>query len=92
MRNRTKEIAMVASGIMLGMAIAGPVASATLAAQQSNQKIFVDGQQVQIEAYSINGNNYCKLRDIGKVIGFSVSYDPLTNSVQISTESKYKEG
>ena len=63
MRNRTKEIAMVASGIMLGMTIAGPVASATLAAQQSNQKIFIDGQQVQIEAYSINGNNYCKLRD-----------------------------
>ena len=91
MKNRAKEIAMVASGIMLGAAIAGPVASATLAAQQSNQKIFVDGQQVQIEAYSINGNNYCKLRDIGEAIGFSVSYDPVTNSVQISTESKYKE-
>ena len=91
MKNRAKEIAMVASGIMLGAAIAGPVASATLAAQQSNQKIFIDGQQSQIEAYSINGNNYCKLRDIGEAIGFSVSYDPVTNSVQISTESKYKE-
>ena len=91
MKNRSKEIAIVASGIVLGAAIAGPAATATLTAQQSSQKIFVDGQQAQIEAYSINGSNYCKLRDIGKAIGFSVSYDPLTNSVQISTESKYKE-
>ena len=91
MKNRAKEIAMVASGVMLGATIAGPAASATLTAQQSSQKIFVDGQQVQIEAYSINGNNYCKLRDIGKAIGFSVSYDPLTNSVRINTESEYRD-
>ena len=53
MKNRSKEIAMVASGIMLGATIAGPVASATLTAQQSSQKIFVDGQQSQIEAYQL---------------------------------------
>ena len=86
MKNRAKEIAMVASGIMLGATIAGPTASAVLTAQQSNQKIFIDGQQVQIEAYSINGSNYCKLRDIGKTIGFNISYDPLTNSVQVNTK------
>ena len=31
---------------------------AALTAQQSSQKIYVDGQQVQIEAYSIGGSNY----------------------------------
>ena len=37
---------------MLGTALAAPAATATLTAQQSSQKIYVDGQQVQIEAYS----------------------------------------
>ena len=90
MKNRgRKEVALVASGIMLGAAFAAPAATAALTAQQSSQKIFVDGQQVQIEAYSIGGVNYCKLRDIGKAAGFNVSYDPLTNTVQINTTEPY---
>ena len=61
-----KEIALVASGIILGATIAAPTTGAVLTAEQSSQKIVVDGKPVQIEAYSINGNNYCKLRDVGK--------------------------
>ena len=53
----SREIALVASGIILGASIAAPAAGAALTAQQSNQKIVVDGKPVQIEAYSINGNN-----------------------------------
>ncbi|MBO4914169.1 MAG: hypothetical protein J5449_03100, partial [Oscillospiraceae bacterium] len=67
-----KEIALVASGIILGASIVAPVAGAALTAQQSSQKIVVDGRPVQIEAYSINGNNYCKLRDVGREAGFAV--------------------
>ena len=91
MKSRKREVALVASGVMLGAAIAGPAASAALTAQQSSQKIFVDGKQVQIEAYAINGNNYCKLRDIGKAVSFNVSYDPLTNTVQIDTTEPYAD-
>ena len=92
MKNRgRKEIALVASGVLLGTALAAPAATAALTAQQSSQKIFVDGQQVQIEAYSIGGANYCKLRDIGKAVGFNVSYDVLTNTVQINTTEAYKD-
>ena len=91
MNSRKREVALVASGVMLGAAIAGPAASAALTAQQSGQKIFVDGKQVQIEAYAINGNNYCKLRDIGKAVSFNVSYDPLTNTVQIDTTEAYED-
>ena len=89
--SRGKEAALVASGILLGVAIAAPAAGAALTAQQSTQKIVVDGQPVQIEAYSINGSNYCKLRDVGKAVGFHVSYDARTNTVQINTKSEYKE-
>ena len=89
MNSRKREIALATAGIMLGATIAGLAASAALTAQQSSQKIYVDGQQVQIEAYIIGGANYCKLRDIGKAAGFNVSYDPLTNTVQIDTTEPY---
>ena len=92
MKNRgRKEAALVASGVMLGAALATPAAGAALMAQQSSQKIVVDGKPVQIEAYAINGNNYCKLRDIGKAVGFDVSYDALTNTVQLNTAEPYAE-
>ena len=89
--SRRKEIALVASSILLSATVAGPAAGAALTAQQSTQKIVVDGQPVQIEAYSIGGNNYCKLRDVGKAVGFHVSYDPLTNTVRINTNEAYAD-
>jgi len=87
--SRRKEAALVASGIILGVALTAPAAGAALTAQQSSQKIIVDGKPVQIEAYSIGGNNYCKLRDIGREVGFAVEYDPMTNTVRISTKNEY---
>ncbi|MBQ9719232.1 MAG: hypothetical protein IJV64_00900 [Oscillospiraceae bacterium] len=91
MKNSRKEISLVASGIILGASIAAPAAGAALVAQQSSQKIVVDGRPVQIEAYSINGNNYAKLRDIGKAVGFSVAYNALTNTVEINTGEPYAD-
>ena len=78
---------------MLGSAISGPAASAAemLAAQRSTQKIYVDGQQTQMEAYSINGANYVKLRDIGKAVGFDVSWDAATNTVQVDSSTPYED-
>lgn len=86
-----REAALVASGIILGTAIVAPAAGAVLTAQQSSQRITVDGKPVQIEAYSIGGNNYCKLCDIGRAVGFSVEYDPMTNTVSIQTDEPYAE-
>ena len=86
-----KEVALVASGIILGASIAAPAAGAALTAQQSSQKIVVDGKPVQVEAYSIGGSNYCKLRDVGKAVGFSVAYNALTNTVEITTSEPYTE-
>ena len=91
MKGRRKEAALVASGIIFGASIAAPAAGAALIAQQSSQKIVVDGKPMQIEAYSIGGNNYAKLRDVGKAVGFSVEYNALTNTVQISTSEPYAD-
>ena len=86
-------MALVAAGIMLGAAIAGPAASAAemLAAQRSTQNIYVDGERVQMEAYSINGSNYVKLRDVGKLVGFNVTWNAESNSAMIDTGIPYED-
>ncbi len=53
---------------------------------ESYQRTFVDGDKVIFSGYLINDNNYYKLRDLSKVIGFPVSFDEDTNSVIIKNE------
>ena len=42
-----------------------------------------------MEAYGIAGNNYVKLRDIGKAVGFNVFWDADSGCVQIETGVPY---
>ena len=87
--SRKKNILPLAAGILVGMAMSGPAAHAAveyLQALPSNQAIYLDGQQIRMEAYSINGNNYVKLRDIGEAVGFNVYWD---GAVQIDSDSPY---
>ena len=89
---RGKYIYFVA-GILLGGALfgGGTAYAAGLLAEPSNQTFYVDGQQVQLQAYAIGGNNYVKLRDVGQAVNFNVTYDAATNSVQIVTSEPYSE-
>ena len=82
-----------AMGILTGLALCGPAAQAAdyLKATLSTQPIYVDGARVPMTAYAINGNNYVKLRDIGKAVGFGVTYDAATNSVYIDSDAPYQE-
>ena len=63
-------------GVLTGAALFGGVSAvaAGIAAEPTWSPIFVDGQQVQMTAYNILGNNYVKLRDIGKAVGFNVYF------------------
>ncbi len=80
-----------AAGILTGAVMFGGTAAiaAGIAATPSKQSIYVDGQPVAMTAYSILGNNYVKLRDVGQTVDFGVSYDAATNTVQISTKTGY---
>ena len=91
--NRKREAIFMGLGILAGLALSGPAAQAAdyLTARPSSQRIYVDGQRVQMEAYSIHGNNYVKLRDIGKAVDFGVIYDAATNSVHIDSTQPYRE-
>ena len=42
-----------------------------------------------MEAYAVNGNNYVKLRDIGKAVGFEVYWDGDAKCVQVESGKPY---
>jgi len=54
-------------------------------------KIFKDGEEISLTAYTINGNNYFKLRDIAKAFDIGVIWDGATNTIVIDTSISYVE-
>ena len=89
---RMKSIGYILCGVLIGgVLLNGDAtnAAAGLMAERSSQPIFVDGQKVELEAYNIAGSNYVKLRDIGKAVGFNVSWDG--SAVQIDSDAPYED-
>ena len=81
-----------AAGFLTCLLLAGISTTAYAAgimAERSTHRIFVDGQEVQMEAYVVNGNNYVKLRDIGEQVGFNVYWDSANGCVQVESEKPY---
>ena len=81
-----------AAGFLTCLLLAGVTTTAYAAgilAERSNHRIFVDGQEVQMEAYGIAGHNYVKLRDIGKAVGFEVYWDGDAKCVQVESGKPY---
>ena len=58
---------------------------AEINASLNESKIFVDGEEIYLAAYTIDGNNYFKLRDVGQVMGFEVTWDSETKTIGINT-------
>lgn len=73
-------------GIALGAVLCGGAYAAGVMAQPTWQPIYIDGNRVEMEAYNINGNNYVRLRDIGKEVGFNVYWQ---DGVRIDRSSDY---
>lgn len=93
MKSKAKSTALLLSGVMIGTSLTPAVHAAEnwLKATPGTQIFIVDGESVDLEAYAINGNNYVKLRDIGKVVGFDVSYDAQFNAAVIDTSRGYQD-
>ncbi len=56
---RAKTIVTLATGVLIGVSMAGPIASAAgeyLQAAPSAQRFFVDGRSAELEAYAIGAN------------------------------------
>ena len=89
--NRLKNTGLVLCGLVLGLSLSAPAAQAveSLKATLSTNRILVDGQEVRLTAYNINGNNYVMLRDIGKTVGFEVYWDGDAKCVQVESGKPY---
>lgn len=76
-KNVRKNVSMMLTGMVIGAALAGGsiAVAAGITAEPTWQPIFVDGQQVEMQAYNIAGHNYVKLRDMGKQVGFNVYWN-----------------
>ena len=86
-----KQIFTMLTGLLIGAALTGgsAAAAAGIMAERSHHRIVVDGKEVQMEAYVINGNNYVKLRDMGEQVGFNVFWDSVNGCVQVESGKPY---
>ena len=89
--NRLKNTGLVLCGLALGLSLSAPAAQAveSLKATLSTNRVLVDGQEVRLTAYNINGSNYVRLRDIGKAVGFEVYWDSENGCVQVESGKPY---
>lgn len=58
-------------------------------AVMNSSKIYKDGTEVALTAYTINGNNYFKLRDLAQAFDIGVTWDEATSTIGIDTSIGY---
>jgi hypothetical protein len=85
--NLTTNVAYTPDGKELVISANPTAKEATLTAS----KIYLNGEEVQLTAYNIEGNNYFKLRDIGRIIDFAVTWDGELNMIGLDTSNSYIE-
>ena len=86
-----KKSLYLIAGILIGITLFGgsSVLAAGITAERSTNRIYVDGQEVRLTAYNINGNNYVMLRDVGKAVGFNVYWNSDAKCVQVESKKPY---
>ena len=72
-----------------GEALSGGMGNTT--ATPAALKIYLDGKEINLTAYTIGGNTYFKLRDIGKAFDFNVTWNSSKNTVAINPYEKYTD-
>lgn len=55
----------------------------------NSARILINGTEVYLTAYTIDQNNYIKLRDLGEAIDFGVDWDGGSNTVLIDSTKGY---
>ena len=82
----TFVLGLIIGALFLGGSLAiadGITVSATTAT------VTVDGREVSVDAYNIEGSNYFKLRDFTAAVDIGVWYDQAVNTIHIETDKKY---
>ena len=75
-----------------GSELAGLASGGGRDAAVSSDVIYINGVRAEgLTVYQIDGSNYFKLRDLGKLLDFYVGWDPATNSISISGNAGYQD-
>lgn len=92
-----KKISLLLAILMLVTLIPTAFAeSKTVDAVKNTKKVTLDGEEVMVGAYDVEGYNYLKLRDIaailnGKKCQFSVGYDEPTKLITVELAKAYEK-
>ena len=92
-----KKISLLLAILMLVTLIPTAFAeSKTVDAIKNTKKVTLDGEEVMVGAYDIEGYNYLKLRDVaailnGKKCQFDVGYDKPTKLISIELAKAYEK-
>jgi hypothetical protein len=70
-------------------------AMSEIIAKPTASEVMVNGTLIEFEAYTIDGNNYFKLRDIAKVVSgtekqFAVGWDSSNMAISLTSSNAYK--
>ena len=86
---KRKSVSGFLAGMLCGAVVFGGGAAyaASVMASPSTHHVTVDGVPVSVEAYNIDGNNYFQLRDLARLVGFNVTWDNTTRTVEIDTDA-----
>ncbi len=65
-------------------------------ARKNDANIILDSKQIEIPAYSIDGNTYFKLRDLAYYfsdtsVGFNINYNKEKNAIEVVSGKPYKK-
>lgn len=87
-----KQLQFIA-GVLTGALIfgGGSALAAGLTAEPSEQRFYLGDRQIELEAYSINDYNFVKLRDVGRLVGFDVSYDAARDAAIVDPTKPYTD-
>lgn len=69
----------------------GEKPTAEKTAEVSNQKIMLNGKDVTMQAYVIDGYNYFQLRELGTNLGFDVTWDDTAKAINMVTKEAVVE-
>lgn len=89
-RNLKSALALVLA-FCLGALLFGGVQAiaAAIEASPSTAKVQIDGEEVQMEAYNIAGNNYFKLRDLAAALDIGLWWEEEARTIHLETYEWY---
>ncbi len=73
----------------VGNEMAAPEGNSIKTASPNTSTVLLDGKEIKLTAYTIDGFNYFKLRDLGRIFDFYVEWDGNSNTVVIESMFGY---